>query len=41
MAFHTENDLKSNSIRWNFFYILAKDVNIEREFEIKTTKNLA
>ena len=35
MAFHTEKDLKSKNASGKKVYILAKDVNTERKFEIK------
>ena len=38
MAFHTEKDLKSNNARGKKVYILSKDDNTERKFEIKANK---
>ena len=35
MAFDTEKDLKSKYVRWKKVYILAKDVNTKRIFEIR------
>ena len=41
MAFHTEEDFKSKKCLGEKVYILAKDVNTERKFEIKAKKNSA
>ena len=38
MAFNTEKDLKSKSFRGKKVFILANDVNAERNFEIKAKK---
>ena len=38
MTFQTEKDLKSKNVREKKIYILAKEVDIERKFEIKAKK---
>ena len=42
MILHTDKDLKSQKFREKkFIYILAKDINSKRKFEIQSQKNSA
>ena len=38
MILHTDKDLKSKNVRGKKIYILAKDIDSERKFEIKAKK---
>ena len=40
MAFHTEKDLKSRNVMGKKVFILAKDVNTERNLELKSQKKI-
>ena len=39
MTLHTDKDIKSKMSRGKKGYILAKDIDIKRKFEIKAKKN--
>ena len=39
MTLRTDKDLKSKNVRWKKVYILAKDIDSKRKFEIKAKKN--
>ena len=38
MTLHTDKDLKSKNFRVKKVYILAKDIDLKRKFEIKAKK---
>ena len=41
MTLHTDKDLKSKNVREKKVYLLAKNINSKRKFEIKVKKNSA
>ena len=41
MTLHTDKDLESKNVMRKKVYILTKDINSERKFEIKAKKNSA